>query len=955
MRVRANRACRGMALLLVVALLALLTLLVVSLAAITRVETRRGGLVLQQVQARHNALFALDAALAKLQRLAGSDYRATATAGPPGAGLAQPHWVGVWSSDVPATSPLGWLVSGSTPDPAAGVPAGERSILLMRGAAGEETGADAVRVPWMMLPPDEAGAAPGGYGFHIADEGVKATLAAAGPRAYGWTTDVAHQRQALMGGAFGVGFDQVTGFDPTTPEIQTRLAGVLGREQWPTLSPALDATTLRARRHDYTAWSRGLLIDPVRGRLKQDLSLEGDAAIPGLDRYRALATPERSALLSPAYPIRPASAPGPLYDGIVPLLTQLGLQFSVHTISATSRTLEARLRFYVELANPWSSALAGEDLLLVISGLPQTIEIEARTAGSTANHGSASVDLTSLYALHRGSDGRPAIEFDLPFGAARWEPGRVHTWRLPSGNTMGESANRVLEFDASSRTSYWRERPGGGLDGPDALNNTSELRFRGVEDWNLFVELRRSNGEVLSRHHLPTFYAVDSAWQDANSTLPDFGLEVRLVDRSDAQDAAGASAWLRETLTRDLRRPDFDPRDWVPTIDLETASYNLSFNPPNSAVEARQLFNRDPVDRSALSYHQPAYNSDVALFELPHQPWVSVGSLQHLAFADAPVYDVGNSWSSRNDWFDRFFFSTRQDTTDFRDLPQSPHVARIPARGGDPHVTATIAWVRDAFNLNSTSTEAWRAVLRGLGTGGLPHDFDYTVHDPATGEVEGVASAVLHRPVARFAQSAGEMWECTPNPANHQAGLRTYRRGARELSPAQVGGLARRIAANVARRAAERGPFVSVADFLAPDPSLFGGRNLLEYSIDDYDASAPPADRIQWDHTFPDDPLKIDLAAPGYLTSGDLMTALAPLLVTRSDTFIVRAYGEVGNPLDAEQPAARAWLEAVVQRFPDPVDPEEFADASGLQMKVDAKWGRRFRVVRLRWLTEDDL
>jgi hypothetical protein len=241
------------------------------------------------------------------------------------------------------------------------------------------------------------------------------------------------------------------------------------------------------------------------------------------------------------------------------------------------------------------------------------------------------------------------MEFDLPIEVARWEPGRTISWRLPSGNTMGEAANRELVYDASTRTSYWRERPGAVLDGPDALVNSSELRFTGTDDWLIRFSLQRANGEELLSGELPEFFRVETAWQDANSTLPDFGVEARLVDRNESQTPAGDSTWMVELLDVDNWRGDFAADLWVPQIDLESASYNVSFSSPNSGVEARQLYNRDPVNRDYLSYYQPGYNTDVALFELPRQPWLSVGALQHLPFRTGPVYNVGNSWSEQND------------------------------------------------------------------------------------------------------------------------------------------------------------------------------------------------------------------------------------------------------------------------------------------------------------------
>ena len=49
-----------------------------------------------------------------------------------------------------------------------------------------------------------------------------------------------------------------------------------------------------------------------------------------------------------------------------------------------------------------------------------------------------------------------------------------------------------------------------------------------------------------------------------------------------------------------------------------------------------------------------------------------------------------------------------------------------------------------------------------------------------------------------------------------------------------------------------------------------------------------------------------------------MMTVLDPLLNARSDTFLVRAYGDVLNPIHGQRKGV-AWCEAVVQRLPDPV------------------------------------
>jgi hypothetical protein len=93
------------------------------------------------------------------------------------------------------------------------------------------------------------------------------------------------------------------------------------------------------------------------------------------------------------------------------------------------------------------------------------------------------------------------------------------------------------------------------------------------------------------------------------------------------------------------------------------------------------------------------------------------------------------------------------------------------------------------------------------------------------------------------------------------------------------------------------------------------------------------------------------------------MTPLAPQISARSDTFLIRAYGEVvpetpAANYDRETATARAWVEALVQRFPEGVDASDYVQADDADWRnpvADENWGRRFRVIALRWLTEEDL
>jgi hypothetical protein len=91
---------------------------------------------------------------------------------------------------------------------------------------------------------------------------------------------------------------------------------------------------------------------------------------------------------------------------------------------------------------------------------------------------------------------------------------------------------------------------------------------------------------------------------------------------------------------------------------------------------------------------------------------------------------------------------------------------------------------------------------------------------------------------------------------------------------------------------------------------------------------------------------------PGFLTQGDVMQVLGSTVRARSDSFVIRAYGESKNADGVVQ--AAVWCEAVVQRFPEPVD----ADGVGLNHVANSAgidFGRKFRVISFRWLNADEV
>ncbi|MGE9291411.1 MAG: hypothetical protein ACQKBT_10505, partial [Puniceicoccales bacterium] len=390
----------------------------------------------------------------------------------------------------------------------------------------------------------------------------------------------------------------------------------------------------------------------------------------------------------------------------------------------------------------------------------------------------------------------------------------------------------------------------------------------------------------------------------------------------------------------------------------------------------------------------------VVLFEIPTAPLQSIGSLQHVnnisRYSQEPTYVIGSSYASpfisRNqvtetlmggnytqvDWsyfaneaiWDEYFFSSlgpREDLNqDFEealdsylggaDLPNS----RMRLESTDESVlradlvdsgtsseisptayqdSAKYLMVDGAFNVNSTSVEAWKAIL--ASTNGI--DVAYQ-----NGNSLNSASS-QDSPYSRLSLPAGDSTEAW--------------RGYRSLSDARIDDLAEKIVENVKLR----GPFTSLADFvnrrLAIDSTGLMGPlqaaidstsvndyftdTVAENDLDDLGVSYSEGQNI----LYPEQAVgRIEAAAMGYLQQGDLLMSLGPLFTARSDTFRIRAYGDYEDPVTGKKSFAQC--EAIVQRLPDYVDVSDDAAVALplLTNNLNQEFGRRFVIRSIQWL-----
>ena len=973
---------RGFALIITITLLAFLLLAMVGLATFTKVETSVSINALKQAQAKQNALMALNIALGQLQKYAGPDTRVTATADSlPGA--TNLHYTGVWDSTTATAAPLTWLVSGNeTGNLLATTPvnAANAVTLVDTNTVGTTLAFDKVTAPLVAMKADNvpgqpAGAKVGNYAWWVGDQGVKAALNTYADEAEltflsAEQQEVARQMtpQRAVGEAV---FPALTG---TTAATQQALQKVLTQPQYNLVT---GITNLPDYFHVVTPASFGVLASTVASPtsgLKSDLSIQPDL-LPGIGFANIAAMGSMMVPITgqPYRRLYTITAPtttgtGKVTDGIAPVLTQLEIGFSLAFLAASATAgattnLQLKTQLLAELWNPYTSELQGRDLELVISGLPNVMLNYTTAAGSS---GTFSVPLQSAVG------GLSPLVVTLPFPNSpanplfRFLPGRVLNWAglaLSGGRPTALANSRTSATNAFNNLTFMTAQlaPKSGT----TMNITSSGSVA------LTVTLRISGGAVLATYTSPTFSPVAAAGLAATTLNVQFAFNFRLLDRLDfTVPPANAGDWLAGQ----------DPREMAIAAASMTPASNLQ--PANNATMAisqpTSLFDRAASTGTGVA--SISYSQDVPVFELPRQPYTSVGQLQHLAIQGARPFSIGNSWGAAagyNAYFDQFFFSggtTAALATAGANFPtRLPNLrlrAYVPAGAPAPATVQVQALARarspryllidGVFNLNSTNVNAWKMILGGVTLSDWPY-VNVSVQDGAQNTSTPTASltgaGAMANAFFRFAQSGKETYPVATTGAPLQKEY--YRPGVRLLTGAQRDSLAAAIVADIVAKQKDSGPFRTMEQFLAPSnapqfggPDLFAGKSLLEDAI----TKATPAINVSTAVTAAITPTEaIDSNASSFLTQADIMTTLAPFLAPRSDTFLVRSYGDTVNAMVGTT-ESRAWCEALVQRLPEFVDSTQDPeiDFSALNA-TNGLFGRKFKIISFRWLNSSDL
>ncbi|MCC5843055.1 MAG: hypothetical protein JJU05_02260 [Verrucomicrobia bacterium] len=508
-------------------------------------------------------------------------------------------------------------------------------------------------------------------------------------------------------------------------------------------------------------------------------------------------------------------------------------------------------------------------------------------------------------------------------------------------------------------------------------------------------------------------YHEEVPWEELNENLK-FSVQMNLrTTRESPNDA------LRPLIDANIRAPWVNPRwdSSLPVLLSAPAVYSGA-NQGEPDQEFPQMepggggtgFSFMGADTTL-----PGGHARMVLFDIPREDLVSLGQLQHASagrFSYEPSYIAGNSYANpripRNNWrasitdsfsprhnlnsrisgsfnlydasylvnemlWDRHVFTTlpqvRSNYTPGEPeyefplllsgeqvLPNPRFIPYVPGGSefsesvlrdtGDEDGTegsffhnAGHLLVDGPFNVNSTSVEAWEAFL--TGTLELPVQ---EVNEQ--GEITGFRSTREER--VRFPRVKSVFG----SDMDRNAPDENYWTGFRSLRQAEVRALAEEIVNQVRRR----GPFLNMGQFVNRMlvNNELGDAGVLQAALDSTvnqglsTAYELPAGGAGGSGTQ-------GAGFPGQLLQGDLLQALSPMMSVRSDTFVIRSYGEVRDGTGGGA-HARAWCEVLVQRVPDPVRPPD----GGVSTLADLShppgpFGRQFRILSFRWLHENEI
>lgn len=1020
----------GFALVVALSMMAFILLLIVSLSTLLQVDLKVSSQSLKQLEARQNAQLGIQMALQQLQTYTGPDQRVTARADLLDPNATHPYWTGAWhavpeagadSASFEGGSPE-WLVSSvsgsNEPNPLVGL-APERAVELVVGTSGGTTRVRVEKVPIR----GQGDSTMGHYAYWVGDEGIKTHIRPHEPAAFADIAPASVEQLRRLAMAHQPRWETLLtpGFELTLGERER----LLSLEQLNhRLNPSAGNTVVSERFHDLTAYSSSLLTDTRRGGLKKDLSriLGGSTNPTGESTYNstaAIAPDDFSArptwgllrsfynlgqdlgaegAIDPAVPVR---AQTDTQHGVFPVLTMVQMNWSARVdpveVSPETHRLQVIAQPVLALANPYNVRLAPATYTLRLEyERPGSFEGRLQLLWQLDNPGLTLRPDDNIF----GDDDIVLRVEDVGF-----EPGEARIFSLggdldysygSGGITLSPGLNLLTSVFINFQPATFVTQTE--LNGPSKISGPGDRpMIRARMQWapviaELTAEPQTGSEQLVQRieriiYSSSNYIDTPAEWPSAANPPNNYNalpnkLKLRHSNHpittvpGTTSDQHSGARWLA---LYNLRAPESeqDPDGFWVTNPLYDGQPRIESYPAAPSDGSNAFWG---PDINGMQTH-------VALFDIPRQPIISLGTLQHANLSPEswmPAYPFANSWASpyyayderdltyalNEALWDGYFFSGLPENASLDDVASADWAnTRLRPQPLDlnPPFPQPLAWdtaaahltLEGGFNVNSTSEAAWTALLKSLKDIGVPY------LDPVSGGGVQVDDSDSSVPYPRAEVPSGD------SAATDSARWR----GFKSLGESAI----EELADAIVREVRNRGPFRSLADFVnrrldSPENSDENLKGALQAAIDntpindwwrDNDPQVPSfGDRISGSQPLPRLPYPEaeagprSTAAPGYLTQADLLQVLAPVIQARSETFRLRAYGSTTNPLTGE-PEAEAWCEAVVQRVSEYINPDDTPDQvdtpSSPLAEVNQRFGRRYKVLAFRWLQSNEL
>ena len=448
--------------------------------------------------------------------------------------------------------------------------------------------------------------------------------------------------------------------------------------------------------------------------------------------------------------------------------------------------------------------------------------------------------------------------------------------------------------------------------------------------------------------------------------------------------------------------PEAMPYDWV-MLPMN------GLNSPENMPQGGLIGDTDQSGFIGTSHQADVGLTRLVIAEIPTKPLQSLLELQHFDHAfynPSPPYlanPIGNSNASYliapdaiqvdnglpdsqqtyydhsyianhllfDDWFVSSLASSsdteRQDSLDafLSSSAPLPNRAFIPAQSELSVTLGSDTWrtfaeqieVEGMFNVNSTSVDAWAALLKHLKGAQAPQI------NSATNTVSLDNGTGQDTPIGRTLTSGPSNEAVQIDQDIAQAASHTW------MTDAQLEALAEEIVEQIQRR----GPFLSLSEFMnrkltsdasEEDLAVAGTIEAALAQLAKRPAEENPFAHLQALFSIDPDTEDVGFAHsfakakegdalygyPGWARQADLLRPLAPILSVRDDTFRIRAYGQAGE--------SEAWCEAIVQRKAEYVDPSDSSltpPSNSTLSALNQQLGRKFTILSFRWLTKDEI